>query len=679
MKFLVARETMVRAVSANRAAGAPAASRWLRARISVFAFFLFALFGVIGWRAYQLQVLKGPKLKQLAEQQHHKAIKLPARRGTIYDRRGAPLALSVDVDSVYANPRMVGLDRAPLVARKLSQLLAVDEVWLLEQLRSRRYFKWVKRRIPSQLAAKVKALNIRGVFLQKEPKRYYPNRGLGASVVGFAGLDSKGLDGIELSLDEKLRGARVTLRGLRDARGRPVLSHGKLPLSNHDVVLTLDRAIQHETEQALREVFERHKPKWAAAVVMDPRTGDILAMASVPSYDPNHPTHTKSKFRRNRTITDVFEPGSTLKIFSVAAALKLGVIRDDEVFDTEKGRVRIGRHIIHDSKPYDELSLRDCLKKSSNICITKIALRTGKMRLYRQLREFGFAERSGVPLRGERRGTLRNPKRWSKVGLANIAFGQGMTATVLQLARALTAIGNDGRVMQPRLVLRLQDSAGRLVKRFARRGRRVLSPSLAKRMRWLLSGVTEDGGTAELARLDRYTVAGKTGTAQKVDPKTGTYAEDKWLASFIAVTPATRPRLAIAVIVNEPSGEQHYGGEVAGPVFKRIANMALRYLGVPPDRAASPAALAKRRRAPKRRWPPVDPSEVFAPPLPAEGPAGGFLIPDFTGMSIAEVLTAARRSGLRIAISGNGQAVAQSPGPGPSRLHRCRVVFRPPG
>ncbi|MBW2731549.1 MAG: PASTA domain-containing protein, partial [Deltaproteobacteria bacterium] len=312
-----------------------------------------------------------------------------------------------------------------------------------------------------------------------------------------------------------------------------------------------------------------------------------------------------------------------------------------------------------------------------NICVSKLAIRLGAGRLHRALRRFGFGAQTKIGLPGERRGTLRDPKRWSTVGLANISFGQGMTSTVLQLAQALTAIGNDGKLMKPRLVLRIKDRSGRVVRTFKPQGKRVLSPQLARRMRFLLRGVVQKGGTAEDAALDRFTVAGKTGTAQKVDPLTGTYSNERWLSSFIAVTPASRPRLAVAVVINEPSGEEHYGGPVAGPVFKRIASKALRYLGVRPDRAASHKETHVARNTPRRsRQPEVD----LAPPLPrGDGPRGRHVVPDFTGMSIAEALAVAHRGGLVLEIKGSGQAVAQTPGPGPSTQAHCRIAFSPPG
>lgn len=667
---------------AEKLADPKLAMRWVRRRLAVVALVVLALFAAVGYRAYALQIEQGPRLREMAEQQYLKQIEIPARRGTIYDRHRAPLAVSVEVDSVHANPRMIG-DRAGAVAKKLAPLLELDEGELRAKLSTRRYFVWLARRIAPDVAAAVRQLKIRGVFLQKESKRYYPHGRLAANVIGFAGLDAKGLEGLEHSLDSWLRGGNVRIAGLRDALGRVLsTSADDHAHAGHDVELSLDRFIQYETERALELAYEQvaERSGWVGAVVLDPRRGDVLAMASMPSFDPNHFGRTSPAAWRNRNITDAFEPGSTLKIFSVAAAMAAGVVSDSERIDCEHGRFRVGRHVIHDSKPYDELSLAEVLSKSSNIGVSKIAARLGRQGLYEALSRFGFGAQTTVPLRGERAGVLRPWRRWSDVGLANIAFGQGVTVTVLQLARALTAIANDGVMMEPRLVLRIRDGEGRTRRVYEPRGERVLPPGLAARMRFLLRGVTRRGGTGVAAALDRYSVAGKTGTAQKVDPAAGGYADDKWVSSFIGVVPAGKPRLAIAVVVNEPAGESHYGGEVAGPVFKRIAARALRYLGVEPDKAASDRRARAARSSVPEATRASGGEEQLAPPLPrATGARGRVRVPDFTGMSMAEALRAAHAAGVRIIPQGSGRATAQSPGPGPGAAGIvCRVAFRPP-
>jgi cell division protein FtsI (penicillin-binding protein 3) len=658
-------------------------SRWVRVRIGVGAAALLALFAIVGYRAWKLQTVESPRLREMAEQQYLKQIEIPPRRGTIYDRHGIPLAVSVDVDSVYANPRMVG-ERAAEVARSLGAVLELDPWAIQQQLSTRRYFVWVKRRIPAAQAKLVRELKIKGVFLARESRRFYPSGGLGASVVGFSGLDARGLEGVELAYDDWLRGTSLRIAGLRDALGRSVLSEGAQPVegANHDLTLSLDKFIQFETQLALKAALPGVIPEtgWIAAVVMDPRTGDVLAMASVPSFDPNHYGRSTPAEWRNRAVADAFEPGSTMKIFSIGAALELGLVKPDEVFDCEKGKWRVGHYTIRDSHPHDKLSVAGILKKSSNIGASKIGFLLGKPRLYQVYRRAGFGEQTGIHLRGARAGVLRPPTRWSDVGLANLAFGQGLTTTVLHLAQALGAIANGGVMMRPRLVLAAKNDRGEAVKGFAPRGERIISRGNAELMLQLMQGVVEPGGTGVEAALERYTVAGKTGTAQKVDPVTRLYSTDRWVSSFIAAVPATRPRLVIAVVVNDPEGDKHYGGEVAGPIFKRIAERSLGYLGVKPDRPP---------RAPKGEPRPALASGTStegyldddpAPPLPGEGgPHGEILVPDFTGLSIVEVLTAARKADLKLQLDGSGRAVVQSPGPGPApRDTTCRVSFRPP-
>ena len=660
-------------------------SRWIRWRIMGLTAVVLVLFAVVVYRGYDLQAVQGPRLREMAEQQYLRKVELPPRRGTIFGRHGTPLAVSVAVNSVYANPRMVG-PRAAAVARELAPVLGLDAWVLQKQLSTRKYFTWLKRRVTPQEAAAVRQLKLRGVKLTKESRRFYPNHGLGGSLVGFAGMDGKGLEGVELSMDRWLRGSPTRVSGLRDALGRSVMSLGTPTDADHghDVHLTLDRVIQHETELAIAAAYKTVKAKgWVTAVVLDPRTGDILGMASAPTFNPNRFADAKPAHRRNRALTDTFEPGSVIKIFSVGAALDSGLIKPADVLNCEKGAWRVGRYTIHDSHPYARLDITGVLVKSSNICSAKIAFRLGRERLYKRLRRFGFGQRTKVGLKGERSGVLRKASRWSDVGLANIAFGQGMTTTALQLAQGLTALGNDGKLMRPRLVTRVSGRKGNKVVELPPSGRRVMSAATARLLRRMLTGVVEKGGTGVDAALDRYTVAGKTGTAQKVDPVTRTYADDLYVASFIGVVPASRPRLAIAVVVNEPDGEKHYGGEVAGPVFKRIAERSLAYLGVRPDRKPRPKKrVAKKAPGGKRPTDGYVAMEVTpAPPLPGEGgPLTRHRVPDFTGMSIGEVVSVARQLGLRVSLSGSGRAVAQSPGPGPARdVALCRVSFRPPG
>ncbi|MFH1130965.1 MAG: penicillin-binding protein 2 [Pseudomonadota bacterium] len=563
-------------------------SRWIKIRIIFVTLLILSGFVAVGVRAYQLQIKEGARLREMAEQQYLKEIELPSRRGMIYDRNVAPLAVSVDVDSVYVNPRMIG-KQAKVVAKKLSPVLNMNTKQLVEKFQSKLYFRWVKRRINPKIAKAVSELKIKGVFLTKESRRFYPNRELAGTVLGFAGADGKGLEGLELKYDGWLRGSRVRFPGLQDALGRQVLSKGfdAAHTVGHDLLLSLDKFIQYETEQAIATATVRPNTGWVAAVVMDPHKGDILAIANTPSFDPNLFHEAKPIQWRNRTVTDAFEPGSIMKPFSVAAALETGAIRSQDIIDCGKGQWKVGKHTIHDTHDNGKLSVKGVLQKSSNIGVSKIAFSLGKERLYKMLRRFGFGRATGVGLSGERAGVLRRPNQWSTIGLANISFGQGMTATVMQFARALAVMANGGILIEPRLVLEVRKPNGDAVESFPPRGVRVLNEKVADEIREMLASVTEEEGTGTNAALKRFKVAGKTGTAQKVDPSTGAYSKELWVSSFIGIVPVEKPRLVIAVVVNEPSGKKHYGGEVAAPIFKQIAEKALGYLGVKPDKAIS--------------------------------------------------------------------------------------------
>ena len=655
----------------------------------LFALLVTGLMGVVLHRGYNLHTVKGPKLAAMAQRQHKSKIRIRAKRGNIVDRHGTPLAVSVLVPSVAADPLLVG-GRANAVkaASKIAPVLGLDVKVLARKLASSRRFVWIKRRVNPVLARRIMDFKLPGIRLENEPKRFYPNNGMGGMVVGFAGSDGQGLEGVELSMDRWLKGKQVELPGYRDARRRAILHEGpELSKSmGHTVELALDRYIQHEVEQAIAETVKSVRPRtgWVGVVVLDPATGDVLAMANAPSYNPNRYSSFPKETWRNRTVTDTFEPGSTMKVFSVGAALSAGAIHPKQVFHCENGAWRVGRHTLHDSHGYGALNVGEIIKKSSNIGSAKIAYRLGKKGLIDGLKRFGFGQRTGVGISGERAGVLRSAKRLSKIGVATTAFGQGMTATIMQLAQGLTAVANDGMMMTPRLVRRIKDSQGASVKEFLTEGRRVMDPGLAQELRRMMATVTEEGGTGTNAALDRYTVAGKTGTAQKVDPVLRAYSPELWVSSFIGMVPAIQPRLIIAVVVNEPAGKQYYGGDVGAPVFRRIAERSLGYLGVSPDKAAAPKKKRGRKGAVATRAE-TRPPRPTAPPLPVARssaravPSTATMVPDFKGMSIVEVLAKARELGLKVEATGSGVAKAQSPKPGPTGPRTVlRVKFSPP-
>jgi cell division protein FtsI (penicillin-binding protein 3) len=588
----------------------------------------------------------------------------------------------------------------------------MDRRELEKRLRSRRYFSWLKRRVDPEEARAVRELEVPGVATAREPRRYYPNRGLGGPLLGWAGLDARGQEGLELAYDRWLRGARAQVPGLRDALGRALFVGGLgdlTPQGGHDVETTIDRYVQFRLEHALEAAVQKHHAKAATAVALDPKNGEVLAMAAVPSLNPNDPGDAREHGARNRAVTDPFEPGSTMKTFSITGALEAGVVRESERWYCENGHFTIGPATIHDAERIGEVTTVEVLAKSSNICTAKIAAREGRGALRDILLRFGFGRPTGVDLPGERAGQIRAVERMGPVETATMSFGQGLTATPLQIAAAYAAIADGGVWHRPHVVRRVVDAAGQVAYQARVEGHRVIEEPLAQRVAGMLHAVTQKGGTAEKLSIPGYRFCGKTGTAQKVDPVTRHYSTDRWASSFVGFAPKDDPRLVIFVMVDEPQGT-HYGSMVAGPVFQDTMIDALRWLGVPPTedeprpepRVAQKPAPEGRRAKKKAPEPPAapawaaPPAEREAEELPAErdGEDAGYLaaaddprgrpqsseVPDFTGMSIAETLLAAKKAGVRLEIVGSGYATAQSPGPGEARRGAlCRVAFSPPG
>jgi cell division protein FtsI (penicillin-binding protein 3) len=689
--------------SARENAQAPALSRWVRVRLWVCGALLLGCLGLLIARAYVLQIREADQYRLMAEDQYLREVELPPHRGRILDRIGSELAASTEVDSVYANPRVVraGQPEPPeATVRRLAATLKLDRKEIVRRLRSTHYFSWLKRRISPDEAQAVRALNLPGVGLVKEAKRYYPNRGLGGNLLGWVGMDAVGLEGIELSYDRFLRGSRSAIPSIQDARGKKLLTSGVGDLSRdsgHDVHLTLDKFIQMRLEKALEEGVASARAKAGVAVALDPQTGEILGMASVPSVNPNDPGAGPAG-SRNRAVTDPFEPGSTMKPFSIAAALEGGAIKVDQEWDCEGGKWKVGKATIHDAEPEYTLTTTQVLARSSNICTAKITRRLGKEGLYRFLRKFGFARPTGVDLPGERAGTLRNPASWGEVAFATISFGQGMTATPLQLATALSAIANGGTLYRPHLVRKVTDPKGQVVLDQPPDGERVTSPEVARAMREMMRAVMLKKGTGEKLDIPGYPVAGKTGTAQKVDPATRRYSPDHWASSFMGFAPYDNPRLVLYVLIDEPQGS-HYGAAVAGPVFVKVMSVVLPYLGVAPKNdpqaqanpaptqagaAQAGAAQANASAVPAKvlAETPALADDVEAEDAGEEPAALGpdkDRVPDFRGLGLGAALALAGRVGLRLEISGSGRAVSQVPPPGsPIRGPVCKLRLAPP-
>ncbi|MCM2358829.1 MAG: transpeptidase family protein, partial [Geobacteraceae bacterium] len=635
--------------------------KWTQWRIRLIGGLFACLFVITSARAFYLQVVKQEQLVKLAERQHQKSVPLTPGRGAIYDRNNAPLAVSIEMDSCYAEPR--NIEDIAEAAAKLTPLLGLTREQLEKKLAGSRGFVWLARRISPDLAQQIKALEIDGIGFVKESKRFYPNSEMAGHVIGFTGLDPEGLEGIELKYDSTILGSTGYLVTERDALGRDIALKGtfvKEASKGHNVTLTLDKNIQYIAEKELAAAVEASRAKGGIALVMEPRTGRVLAMANYPSFNPNSYSKYPPALLRNKCITDSFEPGSTFKVFLIAAALQEKVITANDGFNCEGGSYSIGGRVIHDTHQYGRLSVAEVLKYSSNIGAAKIGSRLGQERLYNHLREFGFGVRSGIDLPGEASGYLRDRRQWFGVDLATISFGQGVSATALQLGAALSAVANGGELMKPFLVERISDENGNILRQFSPEvRRRIISPETAKSVARMMEEVTTEGGTGMSAAVDGYRVAGKTGTAQKVDPITRGYSVDKRTASFAGFIPADDPRLTILVIIDEPKTSP-YGGVVAAPAFKAIAQQSLCYLNVPPAKGTKPRPETVQAKTAQE---PVDPVAAAAEGEIVEG-GEGVVMADFRGQSIRQVLRAMEKSGLNVKLIGSGRAVEQNPLPG---------------
>jgi cell division protein FtsI (penicillin-binding protein 3) len=685
-------------------------TRWTRVRIVLCGVALLIPAFLVGKRAVQLQIRESAQLTEWAESNYLKEVELAPRRGRILDRRGEKLASTADLDSVFCNPRQLAYasDAIP----RLAKALHLDKNELDKQLAAHRtqYFAWVKRQASPQERAAALALGLPGVNVRKEPRRVYPNGNLASTVIGHAGLDGHGLEGIELQHDQALRGSGMGVTGVHDRFGRELLMEGTVDSSataGKDLVLTLDKYLTYVTERALESAVSKHNAKAATSVMIDPHTGEILAMASVPGYNPNDPSNLAERGARNRAITDAYEPGSIMKTVTFAAAFEAGKLRAEDRFDCQLGKMQIGKYTIRDDHPKGNLSAAEVFKYSSNIGTVKIARRIGKETLARMIDQLGFGHQTGVGLHGERRGTVRPVSRWGEIEMATQAFGQGLTVTPLQMAVAYAAIASGGIYHPPKLALRLVSADGKSQPldppAEARPEARVLSEATALTMLTIMQGVTEDG-TAKQAAIPGYPVAGKTGTAQKVT--NGRYDPSKYLAAFVGIVPADNPRVVIAVMIDEPHGI-HYGGVVAAPAFKEIAEATLRYLGVPPSKSGAGSSGHGKKEAPKVASVRRERTEDYVAegngvdePMTAdestdddagdamaeddgaedEVVAPGKLdasMPDFTGMTLGQAIRAARRAGVELAPEGSGVATVQSPKPGPvARGTQCRVSFK---
>jgi cell division protein FtsI (penicillin-binding protein 3) len=605
-------------------------------------------------RAVDLQVIQQSSLQTLANREIMRYAEIVPRRGVIYDRNQEELAVSLDTDSVWARPLTITTPIQTGMALADALGLPVDEV--IKRLKQEKSFVWVARRVSPERAQAVRALELNSVSLMTEPRRFYPYTTLACHVLGFAGLDARGLEGVEAQYDHLLKGPPHKVASLRDALGRtiqlaPAAFSG--PPEGHQLILTLDKGLQYQVEKILSATVARYHAQGGMAVVIAPQTGEILAMASVPVFNPNVFGRYPKETYRNRVITDTFEPGSTFKTFVAAAGLISGKVTPDSRFFCESGEWTIGGRVIHDTHPYGQLSLAEIVKLSSNIGAAKVGQVVGSEALYQTFQAFGFGKETTVNLPGESRGILRHFRAWRPVDLANICFGQGIAVTGLQLTQAVAAIANGGTLVKPFLVRAVVDQNGRLAQEnLPQVVGRVMTSAQAKALTEMLTLVTQPGGTGTQARVDPYLVAGKTGTAQKLNPEGG-YSDTDYMSSFVGFLLADDPKAAILVAIDSPRG-QHYGGVVAGPAWAQIARAAMDVLGVHP-------AVGGPRRMETAPTVPARPARIAADPGPALA-AGK--VPDLRGFTLRQVLDLQRQGKLSVQVKGWGRVVEQGPASG---------------
>ena len=648
--------------------------KWLKFRIvSIFVIFLVLFIALIS-RAFQLQVLSGQKLKTLAQKQHTSMLQLQPERGVIYDRNGEKLAASIMADSVCADPSKIA---DPVMASgQIAKILDLDRQTVFKKISEPKNFCWLARRISPDQAASVGNAEIEGIFLIKEPKRFYPNGELAAHLLGFVGVDANGLEGLENKYDEVLKGRPEKLAWARDAKGKKLFLRVEKSETKKneyvDIILTIDSRIQYLVETHLKDAVLSKGAKGGIAIVMDPKTGEILALANEAGFNPNNINGLTPEKWRNRAITDYFDPGSTFKPFLVAGALEEKVVKESDKFFCENGTFTIADHVIHEAngKSHGQLAVRDILKYSSNIGSVKIAQKLGKEKFYDYIESFGFGAKTGIDLPGESPGLVRPVQNWARVDTATIAFGQGVSVTAIQLITAVSAIANKGVLMKPYLVRGFADKNNRLIKLYTpTEVRKVISPEVAKRLTNMLTEVVGAAdGTGKSARIVNVAVAGKTGTSQKFDFTRGVYSSEKVRTSFMGFFPADDPQVAILVILDEPQSDK-WGGVAAAPVFKNIGEQILNCFKT--NIRENP--IFEKDKTNKVQL--ISTQQALT--LQDVASDDESIMPDFIGLTIREALKKAKAGSIELKVSGNGWAVRQYPQAG-TRLGEerlCNVAF----
>ena len=541
---------------------------------------LLSGFGVVLFRLVTLQVWQAAELSVKADRQHRKTVSLEGARGTIVDRHGKVLAMNVEVPSAFGVPTT--LDSPTKTARVLAPVLQVRSDELERKLRQARSFVWLARKLDPEQGRRLERLSLDGVGVVMEGRRFYPKGPFLSHVLGFAGMDGEGLEGVEHRYESYLRGEKRMMVLQRDALGRSVFPTDlteRNPTPGHNLTLTIDEVIQYITERELEDAVTRAQAKSGTMIVLEPQTGAVLAMAVSPRFDPNVVSNLSPDRWRNKALADAYEPGSTLKAVVAAAAIEEHVVKPNTMVFGEHGRMTIANTVIHDHEKLGWVSFSQVIQKSSNIGAAKTGMALGEQRLHRYLQTFGFGQKTEIDLPGEGAGLVKRPKDWGRRSVASISMGQEIGVTPLQMVSAIAALANEGVLMKPYVVSEIRGPEGHLLKRVSPQvRRRVVSPETAHTVTKILEGVVTDG-TGGKAAIPGFRVAGKTGTAQKIDPRTGSYSVSRFVTSFAGYVPADNPRLAMIVVIDEPQGDA-WGGTVAAPVFSRVGEQVLNYLGV---------------------------------------------------------------------------------------------------
>jgi cell division protein FtsI (penicillin-binding protein 3) len=643
----------------------------------------------IGARLVYLQTMQHEWLVERARVQQQNAQKSSPLRGLVLDRRGRELARSINTESFFVVPYEI--KNVEETASLLAPLVQVESSALISRLNEAKDKKqktlMVARKLDEESAARVHALQLKGVYSYKESKRQYPNGPLAAHVLGFVGMDEVGLGGIEQSYNERIQGEAGKVLVETDARGEPYSSSEMGAHPGQTIVLTIDQMVQYRAEQALMKAVANSRAKSGTAIVLDPRTGEILALANAPTFDPNEMKASSAEARANQALQNIYEPGSTFKIVAYSAAIEKGLVKPTDRIDCQMGAITVAGRVVHDHHAYGSLTIAEALAKSSNVAAIKLGLRVGDREMYEYMKRFGFGSKTGVELSGETAGLVRAVNRWQPSSMGSIAMGQEVGVTPVQMAAAFGALANNGVRVRPHLVREVRAEDGSLVYSAEPEQRRVVSPETAKELRHMLEGVTLNG-TAKQAQLNGYTAAGKTGTAQKIDPQTKAYSKTKFIGSFVGFAPVENPSVVIIVVIDEPAGAYH-GGDVAAPVFREIAEQILPELNVAPDSefkatpgapgllAQSKAAFeaAERVRAELARE--RDEQQATLPQVAEANQSAGqaelvytvatrraVVMPNLRGRSVKDAVRVCAQLGLQLEASGEGRAYRQSPAAG---------------